>query len=60
MVFAEAKYVVRRINAQLAAQTSLLQMALSSIPNQSVKPSATKRAAKELEKHLKGMVDGES
>ena len=60
MVFAEATYVVKRINAHLAAQTSLLQMALSTIPNMSVKPGATKRAAKELTAHLKGMIDGES
>jgi len=59
-VFAEANYVVSRMNAQMAAQISLLQMALSSIPNQSVKPAATKRIAKELMKHLKGMLDGQS
>ncbi|UVK46817.1 hypothetical protein BPNPMPFG_002527 [Mesorhizobium sp. AR07] len=59
MVFAEAGYVVKRINAQMAAQTSLLQMALSTIPNESVKPAATQKAAKELMKHLKGMIDGE-
>ncbi len=59
MVFAEASIVVRRINAQLAAEISLLQMALSSVPNMSVKPSGTKAAADRLTKQLKGMIDGE-
>ena len=59
-VFAEANYVVNRMNAQMASEISLMQMALSSIPNQSVKPAATKRAAKELTKHLKGLMDGKS
>ena len=58
MVFAEANIVVKRINAQMASEISLLQMALSSIPNMSVKPAATRKAAKELAKHLKGMIDG--
>ncbi|RWO06286.1 MAG: hypothetical protein EOS07_21845 [Mesorhizobium sp.] len=58
MVFAEASYVVKRINAQMASEISLLQMALSSIPNMSVKPAATKKAAKELTKQLKGLIDG--
>lgn len=44
----------------MATQTTLLQMALSSIPNQSVKASATKNAAKQLHKQLKDMLDGES
>lgn len=58
-VFAEARFVVRRINAQMASETLLLQMALSAVPNQSVKPAHTNRAAKELKNHLKGMLDGE-
>lgn len=57
-VFAEAEFVVRRINAHLATQTSLLQMALSSIPNMSVKPSGTKKAVEALSKFLKDMWDG--
>ena len=60
MVFAEAEHVVRRINAQMASEISLLQLALSSIPNMSVKPSGTKKAAKELTKVLKGLIHGES
>ncbi|QPC91450.1 hypothetical protein [Mesorhizobium sp. INR15] len=58
-VFEEASFVVKRINAHMAMQTSLLQMALSTIPNMSVKDSARKTAARELSKHLKGMIDGE-
>lgn len=58
-VSAEAGIVVRRLNAQMATEISLLQMALSSIPNMSVKASATKKAAKELQKQLKGLIDGE-
>ncbi|MER9524084.1 hypothetical protein NKI96_10910 [Mesorhizobium sp. M0292] len=50
--------MVKRINAQMAAETSLLQMALSTVPNQSVKAAHTNRAVKELTKHLKGMTDG--
>lgn len=59
MVFAEANIVVRRINAQLAAETSLMQMALSTIPSMGVDVKFTKRAAAELTKQLKGMIDGE-
>lgn len=59
MVFVEAGIVARRIGVQMATQTSLLQMALSSIPNPNVKPAGTKRAAKDLSDLLKGMLDGE-
>jgi len=58
LVFVEADFVVRRINAHLAIQTSLLQMALSSIPNMSVKPAGTKKTATDLSEILKGMIDG--
>ncbi|TPN04542.1 hypothetical protein [Mesorhizobium sp. B2-1-2] len=58
-VFAEANYVVKRINAQMASETLLLQMALSAVPNQSVTAAHTNRAAKQLKEHLKGMLDGE-
>lgn len=58
MVFAEASYVVSRINAHMAMETGLLQMALSSVPNMSVKANATKKAAAELVKMLKAMKDG--
>lgn len=57
-VSAEAGIVVRRLNAQLATEISFLQMALSTMPNMSVKASATKNAAKELQKQLKGLIDG--
>lgn len=59
MVFAEAKIVSDRINADIAARTSLMQMALSSIPNDSVKPSQTRSTAKELQKTLRMMINGE-
>lgn len=59
-VFAEASFVVRRINAQMASEISLLQLALSSIPNQSVKIAATNRAAKELANQLKVLIHGQS
>jgi hypothetical protein len=58
MVFAEAEHVVRRINAHMATQASLLQMALSTIPNMSVKPTGTKSAAKTFADLLKGMWHG--
>lgn len=58
MVFAEASYVVSRINTHMATQTGLLQMALSSVPNMGVKPAATKKAAAELVKILKAMKNG--
>lgn len=58
MVFAEASYVISRLNTHMAMETGLLQMALSSIPNMSVKPAATKKAATELVKTLKAMKDG--
>jgi hypothetical protein len=60
MVSAEAEIVVSRLNAQMATQISLMQMTLSSIPNMSVKPSATKNAAKQLMNQLKGLINGGS
>ena len=59
MVFAEAKIVSDRINAHLAAETSLLQLALSSIPNQSVDNRQTRSTAKELRTTLRKMINGE-
>lgn len=59
MVFVEASIVASRIGVQMATQTSLLKMALSSIPNMNVKPAGTTRAAKELAELLKDMLDGE-
>lgn len=58
MVSVEAGYVVKRMNAQLAAEISLMQMALSSIPNESVKAPQTKKSAAALKKHLKELLDG--
>ena len=59
MVFVEASIVAKRIGVQMASQTSLLQMALSTIPNMNVKPAGTKRAAKDLGDLLKEMMNGE-
>lgn len=59
MVFAEARRVTRRLDVHLASQTALLQMALSSQPNMNVKPAATVRVAKALDKMLKDMLDGQ-
>ena len=59
MVFVEAGIVAKRIGVQMASQTSLLQMALSTIPNMNVKPAGTKRAAKDLGNVLKDMMNGE-
>lgn len=59
MVFVEASIVAKRIGVQMASQTSLLQMALSTIPNMNVKPAGTKRAAKDLSNVLKDMMNGE-
>lgn len=59
MVFVEASIVAKRIGVQMASQTSLLQMALSTIPNMNVKPAGTKRAAKDLGNVLKDMMNGE-
>lgn len=59
MVFVEASIVAKRIGVQMASQTSLLQMALSTIPNMNVKPAGTKRAAKDLSDVLKDMMNGE-
>lgn len=59
MVFVEAGIVANRIGVQMATNTSLIKMALSSIPNMNVKPAGTTRAAKELGELLKDMMDGE-
>lgn len=59
MVSVEAGFVAKRLSVQLATQTSLIQMALSSVPNMNVKKGGTDRVAKELQKLLKEMLDGE-
>ena len=58
MVFDEAQIVTSRLNMQMASQISLIQMALSSIPNEMIKPAATKKAASQLTKVLKEMIGG--
>ena len=59
MVSVEAGFVAKRLSVQLATQTSLMQMTLSSIPNMNVDKKGTGRVAKELQKLLKEMLDGE-
>lgn len=58
MVSDEARIVANRMNLELASQISLIRMAVSTIPNQSVKPQSTSKAAKEFTAKLKEMVDG--
>lgn len=59
MVFSEAKLVARRQDVQLGSAMVLLVKAISAQPNMNVAPAATKRAGKELEKLLKGLLNGE-
>lgn len=59
MVSVEAGFVANRLSVQMANETQLMLMALSSIPNMGADPKGTKRVAKSLEKLLKGMMDGE-
>lgn len=59
-VFAEASFVVKRINTQMASEISLLQQALSTIPSDYRKPAAANKNAKQLAKLLKEMTDGGS
>lgn len=58
-VFVEARFVVDRINAQMASEAALLQMAISTVPNQSVKPASTKKALKAFQSQLKVLNNGE-
>lgn len=51
--------MVDRINAQMASEAALLQMAISTIPNQSVKPASTKKAQKAFQSQLKVLNNGE-
>lgn len=59
MVSVEAGFVAKRLSVQLATQTSLMRMALSSIPNMNVDVKATRRENNDLKKLLKEMLDGE-
>lgn len=51
--------MVDRINAQMASEAALLQMAISTIPNQSVKKASTKKAQEDFRKQLKVLNNGE-
>lgn len=59
MVSVEASFVAKRLSVQVATKTTLLQMALSTLPNMNVKPAGTNRAVKTLKNLLKEMLDGE-
>lgn len=59
-VFVEARFVVNRINVQMAGEAGLLQMAISTIPNESMKESARKKAVKAFQEQLKDLTDGEA
>lgn len=51
----EAELVVTRYNARLASEMTLLQMVISSQPNQVVKPQSTKSISRRLQKILRKM-----
>ena len=55
-LFQEAGIVVERLNTQAATDASLLQLAISSIPNMSVKPTATKKLAATFQKTVKALL----
>lgn len=55
MVWVEAQVVSERINALEATRAVLLQMAISTIPNQATKPSAQKKAVREFQKLITKM-----
>lgn len=59
-VFVEARFVVDRTNRQIAAEAGLLQMAISTIPNQSMKEAARKKAVKAFQEQLKDLTNGEA
>jgi hypothetical protein len=54
----EAQLVVDRLNAQTATDATLLQMAISTVPNMSVKPSATKQITKMFGAQIKALLGG--
>lgn len=59
-VYAEARLATHRINRKMANEAGLWQMAISTIPNQSMKEAARKKAVKAFEKRLKDLTDGET
>ncbi len=56
LLFLEAGIVVDRLNTQAATDASLLQLAISTIPNMSVKPTATKKLAATFQKTVKALL----
>lgn len=55
MVSFEAEFLVERENSRLASQVLLTKMALDAIPNMGVKGSATRKAAQDFTKAIKGL-----
>lgn len=58
MVWEEVSLVRSRQERLLAIEASLFQMALSTIPNQSIKATGTKKAVKDFESVLRSMSEG--
>ena len=59
MVFFESRLVVRRLDVRLASEMSLMQLAISTQPNDNVKPGATKKMFAAFRNTIKGMLDVE-
>jgi len=55
-VFVEADFVVRRMNVRSANEALLAQMAVSTIPNQAVKITATKSISKLFNAQIKRLL----
>lgn len=58
VIAAEAELVEARLNAHLAHQATLTQMAFSSVPNMGVKPESTKKIAGKFSRVIK-LLSGE-
>lgn len=54
MVEMEAVIVAKRNHLNAVSQAALYQLAISTIPNESVKAESTKKAAKKFDEILKG------
>lgn len=60
MVTDEAALVVARTSAEQAALATLVQAALTTVPNMNVKPSSTKKAAGLFQRIIKMMSGAEA
>lgn len=54
----EVELVVARHNARIASEMTLMQMVISTQPNEMVKPSSTKKTIRRLGELLKNMTGG--